>query len=122
MRVRPIVMASLVVALPVVVGACGSSSSGGDKTATAPARFCQQTLAVLSDGPDPDADPVGYAESQIIPLGDIHTSDATLATAIHQLITSDRALVASGGSDHAASKAITKADKTLNTYCPGVAS
>ena len=40
---------------------------------------------MLSDGPDPDSDPVGYAEAQILPLGQIHTSDAQLRTAIGKL-------------------------------------
>jgi hypothetical protein len=122
-RVRPLVVASLVVTLPVVLGACGSTSSGGDRgAASAPAGFCQKALAVLSDGPDPDADPVGYAQSQIIPLGDIHTSNTTLSAALAKLIAADRALVTSEGSDHAAVQAIAKANATLNTYCPGVAS
>ena len=53
---------------------------------------------MLSDGPDPDADPVGYALSQIVPLGQIHTSDRSVATTVRRLIAADRSLVASNGS------------------------
>jgi hypothetical protein len=113
-------MASLALAVPVMAAACGSSS-GGSASGHAPAAVCQQTLAVLSDGPDPGADPVGYALSQIAPLGRIHTSDHAVATTISQLIAADRALVASKGDDHPASKAITRADASLNTVCPGTA-
>jgi hypothetical protein len=79
-------------------------------------------LAVLSDGPDPDVDPVGYALSQIAPLGQIHTSDSDLAQRLSDLISADQALVHSNGSDHAATKSIAKDDADLNLICPGVAS
>ena len=55
--------------------ACGSS--GPAQSSAAVKSACQQVSAVLSDGPDPDADPVGYAEAQIQPLHQIHTSDQT---------------------------------------------
>jgi hypothetical protein len=79
-------------------------------------------LGVLSDGPDPDADPVGYALSQIAPLGQIHTSDSDLAQRLSDLISADQALVQSNGSDHAATKSIAKDNADLNRICPGVAS
>jgi hypothetical protein len=40
---------------------------------------------VLSDGPDPGTDPVGYAEAQIQPLRQIHAPNPTLAQAITTL-------------------------------------
>ena len=84
--------------------------------------MCQKILGVLSDGPDPDADPVGYALSQILPLGQIHTSDRTVSTTLRSLIRADRALVKSNGADKTAKTGIKKADKSLNKACPGVAS
>jgi hypothetical protein len=77
-------------------------------------------MAVLSDGPDPDADPVGSALSQIAPLGQIHTSDQALAQRLSSLISADRALVSSSGGDHAATKSIARDDAALNAVCPGV--
>jgi hypothetical protein len=114
-------LTSLALAVP-LLAACSSSSSGGSSGQTqAPAAVCQKVLAVLSDGPDPDADPVGYALSQIAPLGQIKTSDNALAQRLSDLITADRALVRSSGSDHAATKSIAKDDAALNKVCPGVA-
>jgi hypothetical protein len=84
--------------------------------------LCQKILAVLSDGPDPDADPLGYALSQIKPLGQIATSDHSVRVTLDKLIAADRSLVNSNGSDHAAKTAIARTDKALNTACPGVAS
>jgi hypothetical protein len=114
-------LASLAFAVP-VLAACSSSSSGGSSTQSqAPTAVCQKVLAVLSDGPDPDADPVGYALSQIAPLGQIHSSDSELAQRLSALISADETLVHSNGSDHAASKSIAKDDADLNKDCPGVA-
>jgi hypothetical protein len=101
-----------------LLAACG----GGAALAKAPAAVCQQIGGVLSDGPDPGADPVGYALSEIKPLGQIHTSDASVADSLRKLIAADTALVASQGNDHAAKAAIAKATGALNTACPGVAS
>lgn len=114
-------LSSLALTVP-LLAACSSSPSGGSSgQAQAPAAFCQKVLAVLSDGPDPKADPVGYALSQIAPLGQIRTSDQALARRLSSLITADRALVSSNGSDHAASTSIAKDYAALNAACPGVA-
>jgi hypothetical protein len=121
-RPRTMAMASVALAVPLLT-ACGSSGSGGGAaSAHAPAALCQKIMGVLSDGPDPDADPVGYALSQILPLGQIHTSDQPVSTALHSLITADHALVKSNGADKTAKADIKKADDSLNTACPGVAS
>lgn len=106
-----------------LLAACSSSQSGGSSSrAQAPAAVCQKLLGVLADGPDPDADPVGAALSQIAPLGQIHTSDHDLAQRISGLVAADRALVSSNGSDHAATKSIAMEDADLNKLCPGAAS
>jgi len=122
-RPRGMALASVAVAVPLWV-ACGAASPSGAavKSAHAPTAVCQKILAVLSDGPDPDADPVGYALSQILPLGQIHTSDHTVSTTLRSLIKDDRALVKANGDDKTAKTGIKKADKSLNKACPGVAS
>jgi hypothetical protein len=104
-----------------LLAACSASPSGGTSS-QAPAAVCQKLLGVLSDGPDPDADPVGYALSQIAPLSQIHTSDHELAQRLSDLVAADRALVSSNGSDHTATKSIAKDDASLNKVCPGAAS
>jgi hypothetical protein len=118
---RRVGLASLAITVPLLAACSSASSGGGSSQAKAPTAFCQKVLAVLSDGPDPDADPVGYALSQIAPLGQIHTSDHALAQRLSDLISADHALVNTNGSDHAATKSIAKDDAGLNKVCPGVA-
>jgi hypothetical protein len=118
---RTMALATVAVAIPLWAG-CSSSGGGAAKAAAAPTAVCQKILAVFSDGPDPDADPVGYALSQVLPLGQIHTSDKAVSRDLHDLIASDRSLVSSNGSSHAAKTGIKKADAALNRACPGVAS
>ena len=77
---------------------------------------------MLSDGPDPDADPVGYAEAQILPLGQIHTTDAPLRTAIGRLAGAYKAFFASNGTSGSAKLAVASASKQVNAICPGAAS
>ena len=123
---RLLSVATLVGAGSLAFAACssGGSSGGGGAAAAAaaPKALCQQLSGVFADGPDPDADPVGYALSQIEPLQAIHTSDATALRAMSKLISADQAFYNSNGSDKAAATAIKKADASLNKACPGVAS
>jgi hypothetical protein len=113
----------LIGASALAFAACSSGGSGGAAAAaTAPRALCQQLNGVLSDGPDPDVDPVGYALSQIEPLQTIHSSDSSAVHEVSQLISADQAFYNSNGSDKAAATAIKKADASLNKVCPGVAS
>ena len=77
---------------------------------------------MLSDGPDPDADPVGYAEAQILPLGQIRTADAPLRAAIGRLARAYQEFFASNGTSGAAKLAVATASKQVNAFCPGAAS
>jgi hypothetical protein len=120
LRSRYVALASVAVAAP-LWAACGSSGGGSAQAATPPA-LCQKILGVLSNGPDSDADPVGYALSQIKPLGAIRTSDHSVSTTLDKLIAADRALVSSNGSSKTAKTDIKGSDKALNKACPGVAS
>jgi hypothetical protein len=116
---RQLGLASLAVALP-LLAACGASNTGGG--VAAPAAFCQKVGAILSDGPDPDSDPVGYALSQILPLSQVKAPDHALSDTLDQLVAADHSLVASSGQDSAAAAAIKKTDGALNRACPGVSS
>jgi hypothetical protein len=114
--------------LSALLGACSSAattsgSSGTPATSTAAVHAtCTQVSAVLSDGPDPDSDPVGYAEAQILPLGQIHTSDAQLRAAIGKLASAYRAFFNSNGNSSSAKLAVATASKRINAFCPGAAS
>jgi hypothetical protein len=109
--------------LAALLGACMSQAPASRPVSTAAVRAtCTKVSAVLSDGPDPDADPVGYAEAQILPLGQIYTADAQLRAAISKLAGAYRALYASNGSSGAAKLAVAAASKRINALCPGAAS
>jgi hypothetical protein len=105
--------------LALLLSACGGSASA---SAAATKKACQQVSAVLSDGPDPDADPAGYAEAQILPLRQIHAPGGNLKKAISQLDAAYQQLFASNGKSDAATSAVAAASKKVNSICPGAAS
>jgi hypothetical protein len=105
--------------LGLVVVACGSSSS---VSASAEVRqTCQQVEAVLGDGPEPVADPVGYAQAQVLPLRQIHTSDDQLHQAIDVLASAYATFSADNGA-RSAKSAVRVASKMIDAICPGVVS
>jgi hypothetical protein len=107
----------------IAVAACGSSSSStASNTAvlgTTLQQDCTSVGDVLSDGPDPDADPVGYAQAQVLPLRHLTIGNATLHSDVLALASAYQAL--SAGST-AAAAAVTKAEKAVNSICPQAAS
>jgi hypothetical protein len=112
---------ALVVALVVALTACGSSSKPARSSAQVKKQTCQQVEAALSDGPDPEADPVGHAQAQILPLREIHTTDPTLHQAIDALAAAYRSFSSTDGSNVAKS-AVSAASKTIEHLCPGIES
>lgn len=105
------------------LAACGGSAGTSASAAAASTKqSCQQIGAVLADGPDPDADPAGYAEAQILPLRQVHIADRPLRTAVGQLDSAYQHLLRSNGSSTAAVKAVAAASKKVNAICPGAAS
>lgn len=116
-------MLALAAALPAaLLAGCGSSSHGrGTPTATGAQvkQTCRRVEAALSDGPEPEADPVGYAQAQVMPLREIHTTDAELARAIGGLASAYRQFADSKGSS-AAKAAVDGATNTIKALCPGI--
>jgi hypothetical protein len=107
------------VALALALAACGGSSGN---PAAATRQSCQQIGAVLADGPDPDADPAGYAEAQILPLRQVRIADSPLRAAVGQLDSAYRRQFSSDGKSSAAAQAVAAASKKVNAICPGAAS
>ena len=102
------------------VSACGSGGHTAPSGPPAAAQAaCRQVSAVLSDGPDPDADPVGYAEAQVLPLRQIHTSDQILSRAISTLAGAYSSYYTADGASSAAKAALTAAANRINWLCPG---
>jgi hypothetical protein len=115
------ILASLAIAAATLLTACGSSSKTMSSSAEVEKETCQQVEAVLSDGPEPEADPVGHAQAQILPLRQISTSDEKLHQAIDTLASAYQAFSSSNGASQAKS-AVTTASKTIDTICPGATS
>jgi predicted Zn-dependent protease len=84
------------------------------------ARTCRRIAEVLSDGPDPVADPVGYAEAQVRPLREIKTSDAKLKRAIDQLASAYERVYKTNAAKGTGA-AVETADKAVDLVCPGAA-
>jgi hypothetical protein len=117
---RRSVAVAITVALVVLLAACGSSKPA-PSSAQVEKQACKQIEAALSDGPDPEADPVGHAQAQILPLREIHTSDGTLHRAIETLAAAYRSFSSTDGSN-AAKSAVSTAGKTIEHLCPGIES
>jgi hypothetical protein len=117
-------LALLAVAAATLLTACGYSSKTTSSSANANVKkeTCQQVEAVLSDGPDPEADPVGYAQAQVLPLRQIHTSDEKLHEAIDRLASVYETFSDRNGVSHSAKSAVTAAADRVNAICPGAAS
>lgn len=108
---------ALVLSLAVAVGGFAFSAVARAKMPPIDAP-CQQVAAVLSDGPDPGADPVGYAEAQILQLRKLKLSDTKLEKAVRDLASAYQAYVSADGKSKTAKTAVRKAAKAVNTICP----
>jgi hypothetical protein len=102
-----------------LLSACSSNGRAAG-TASPTLGICQQVAAVLSDGPDPVADPVGYAEAQVLPLRQLHTSDKRLRAAIDGLSDAYEKFYETGGSGNTRAT-VDQAVAKLNAICPGAA-
>jgi hypothetical protein len=110
--------------LALTVAACGSTSSHASSASLGSAveQDCTSVTDVLADGPDPDADPVGYAEAQVLPLRQLTISDAALHNAVLALAGAYETYSTSSSSTRAASSAaVTKAENEVNKICPQAA-
>jgi hypothetical protein len=109
------------------LAACSSSSSSPAAAATAVLgsavqQQCTTVGDVLANGPDPDADSVGYAEAQVLPLHQLKLADAALQKAVQTLATAYQAYSTSAGAANTtAALAVSKAEAAVNAICPGAA-
>jgi hypothetical protein len=113
--------------LALAVAACGSASSQTSSSTvilgSAVQQDCTSVADVLSDGPDPDADPIGHAQAQVLPLRQLSISDASLHRAVLTLAGAYETFSTSSSSTRAASAAaVTKAENEVNKICPQAAS
>ncbi len=122
-RAGQVALCTALIAAPLLAG-CGSASAHSSPAAAAAATgpACAQVAGALADGPDPDTDPVGFAEAQIRPLREITTSDQALRAAISDLASAYAQVFASNGTSPAATSAVSAASKKLDAICPGATS
>ena len=110
--------------LAIAIAGCGSSSSSRAAASAVLGTTVQQDCTaigdVLSDGPDPGADSVGYAQAQVLPLRELKIGDATLRREVLALAAAYQSVSAGGGA--AAAGALTRAEKAVNSICPQAAS
>jgi hypothetical protein len=118
LRATAVALALGLTATP-LLAACSSGSANASSSVSA---VCNQIGAALSDGPDPQADPVGYAEAQIKPLRAISTSDSELRTAINGLAMAYARVFESNGKDGVAARAVATESRKVDAICPGTAS
>jgi hypothetical protein len=126
MSVFPAVRATVAGIVPaaILLAGCGSSSSGAAAASNHPApaaNVCVQVADVLGNGPDPDFDPVGYAEAQYGPLATVKGATPALQQALKTLASAYHAEF-TGGLNKASKSAVKTASRSVNTFCPGAAS
>jgi hypothetical protein len=95
------------------LSACGSPS--------ALQSACNKVSAVLADGPNPHADPIGYAEAQMGPLLLVHAPTKALRSALEDLSAAYVQYFTTNG-DAATKRLLSRATEQLSDVCPGVAS
>jgi hypothetical protein len=104
------------------LGACGGSQAAG-RPGAQHAQECTAIGDVLSNGPDPGVDPVGYAEAQVLPLRRLHIAEPALRSAVDKLASAYQAYsTSSGPAAKADAKEVAAAENALNVICPGAAS
>ncbi len=113
---RVLALVSVGLAATMLVAACGSGS--GRPSAAAVSASCTQVSAMLSDGPDPGSDPVGYAEAQIKPLRALPIPDAGLRGTVDRLADAYAAVFASNDASATAKSRLATAIAALNRTCP----
>jgi hypothetical protein len=102
--------------------ACGNSSSASSSSLSAKQQDCTAVSDVLADGPDPDADPAGYAEAQVLPLKQLKLADATLSQVVSRLDAAYTAFSATDGAKGtAAAIKVSAGERALNAICPNAA-
>lgn len=106
-----------------ILGACTSagSSQAGQGATRALTSACQRVSAVLSDGPDPGADPVGYAEAQVLPLRQVRIRDGALERAVDRLSSAYSEFFTTNGAKEA-EDAVERASHDVDVICPGAVS
>jgi hypothetical protein len=100
--------------------ACDSASPTASAaiTGTAIEQQCTSVADVLSDGPDPNADPVGYAEAQVLPLRQLKIINGNLRAAVRQLADAYEVFSSTDGRATAEAIKVSEAEGKIDALCP----
>lgn len=113
---------AVVVAGAGLLSACSSTATpSASLLGTPKEQACTAIADVLSDGPDPAADPVGYAEAQPLPLRSLKLADPRLRAPVDALASAYQAYSATGGATAADKARVSKSEAEINAICPGAA-
>jgi hypothetical protein len=113
-RVKKISLSvAAVFACAFALSACG--------TPTALQVACNKVSAVLADGPNPKADPIGYAEAQMGPLLLVHAPTKALRSALEDLSAAYVQYFTTNG-DAASKRILSRTTEQLTDVCPSLAS
>jgi hypothetical protein len=108
--------------IALALSACGNSPSASSSSLSAKQQGCTAVSDVLSNGPDPDVDPVGYAEAQVLPLGQLKLSDTALSQTVRRLDAAYKAFSATTGAKGTpAAISVSAAQHAVNAICPNAA-
>ena len=108
--------------IAVALSACGNSPSASSSSLSARQQGCTAVSDVLSNGPDPDVDPVGFAQAQVLPLGQLKLSDVTLNQSVRRLDAAYKAFSATNGAKGSSvALRVSAAQHALNAICPDAA-
>lgn len=122
---RPLVLLAVTALAVTAVAACGSSPTGTSDTAlfgSTRQQECTAVAAVLSDGPDPTADPVGYAQAQVLPLRQLKLSITGLRKAVANLADAYDVLAHTPTTANTTQALrVSKAEAAVNAICPRAA-
>ena len=124
---RVLAALALAAATSASAAACSSSSTTTASPASSASALSQDCTAlsdVLSDGPDPTADSVGYAQAQILPLKQLKLNESNVQSAVNRLETAFTAFVAASdpSTQTQAAVQVTSAENAVNALCPGASS
>ena len=106
-------------AMMTFLAASGIQSAEASPSRAQIAATCQRVADVLSDGPDPGVDPVGYALAQIHPLREVKTTDQELRVDIRNLASAYEIVYQTRDKKRARAD-LAKARKKIDVICPGV--
>jgi hypothetical protein len=112
-------MTALIACSAAIIPLAAACSSSHPPVSAGTSKTCAQVAAVLSDGPDPGQDQVGYAEAQILPLRQVRAATPALRSAISDLADAYARFFASNGKSATATRAVAVAAAHMNKLCPG---